>query len=94
MAKNKNPLGVPATQGHFQISGLISGVESERFYTEKNTKSDKPRRTLNFAIMFDKDKKAYVEQAGMEQKSVWFSKSELDKATGKRNTETIEIRPR
>lgn len=71
--KNKNPLGVPETKGYFELAGFVSGVSRENFYTEKNTKNNKPRRVLSFAVQFDKDQRLYTELAGMEQKSVWFS---------------------
>lgn len=87
---NKQPLGIPQTRGSFALAGYVSGVDSERFFTEKNTKNGDPRRTLNFAVVFDKDKKQYVEVAGMPSKSVWFSKTETD-PNGKKTTQTIEV---
>lgn len=85
MAETKNkkqPLGVPETKGAFEFAGYVSGVSRENFYTEKNTRSNKPRRVLSFAVQYDAEHRAYVELAGMEQKSVWFSK---------KNAETIEV---
>lgn len=87
---NKQPLGIPQTKGSFALAGYVSGVDSERFFTEKNTKNGDPRRTLNFAVVFDKDKKSYVEANGMPSKSVWFSKTETD-PSGKKTTQTIEV---
>ena len=74
--KNKNPLGVPETRGTFEIAGFVSGVSRENFYVEKNTKNNKPRRVLSFAVQYDKDQRLYTELAGMEQKSVYFSKKD------------------
>lgn len=88
--KKKNPLGIEQTRGSFQLAGIVSGVESDRFYSEKDTKNNQPRRTLNFAVTFDKDKKQYVELAGMPTNSVWFSRSETG-SDGKRTVETVEV---
>mgnify|MGYP002520790428 CR=1 FL=1 len=93
MAENnkKNDLGIPATRGTFQLAGYVSGTDSERFYADTATKTGKPRRVVNFAVDFDADKKQYVEVSGMEQEFVYFTKAEVDKATGKRNTETRKV---
>ena len=87
--KKKHPLGVPETRGSYELAGLVVGTDSERFYAETNTKSNKPRRVLNFAVQYDKENRQYVELAGMEQKSVFFTKSTND--NGKRTTESVEV---
>lgn len=89
--KNKMPLGIPQTKGIFQLAGIVSDTQRENFYTEKNTQSNKPRRSVNFSIQFTKDEKNFVSVSGMEQKSVYFSKSTKDKVTGKRTNEMIEV---
>ena len=89
--KKVGGLGLPVTKGTFQLAGFVSGTESDRFYTDAKTKTGKARRAINFAVIFNTDKKQYVEISGMEQENAFFSKSELDRTTGKRNTETIKV---
>ena len=88
--KNKNPLGIPETRGKFKISGTVFGVESERFYNEKNTRNDKPRRSVNFGVQYDKEQSCFINMAGMEQKSVYYSKRTKD-ASGKDVNNTVEV---
>lgn len=89
--KKTGALGLPVTRGSFQIAGFVNGTESDRFYTDTKTRTGKARRAVNFAVTFDTDKKQYVEASGMEQEYAYFSKSELDKTTGKRVNETIKV---
>lgn len=89
--KNSRPISIPQTKGVFQLAGIVSDTMRNNFYTEKNTSSNIPRRSVNFSIQYNEDEKNFVSIAGMEQKSVYFSKFSKDEATGKRTNETIEV---
>ena len=71
---NKKGLGLPQTKGTFQIRGKVIGTESEKFYTEKITKTDKPWRSVRFGVKIDDNSTIYVELNGMEREQVYFSK--------------------
>ena len=70
---------LPETRGSFQVKGIVNGVESSKFYTEKKTKNGKDFRAVNFGCMYDDKKTTYMSLNGMPQDFVYFSK---------RNTET------
>lgn len=67
---NKNTL--KETRGSFEAKGVVVGVKSNNFYSEKPTKTQKPRRSINFRLQVDVDQSVFVSVAGMEQEKVWF----------------------
>ena len=75
MAENKG-LGLQETKGSFQLSGTVSGTKSDKFYKETMTKTNKPFRSIGFAVNVDNGKGVYVSLNGMEKAEVCFSKSE------------------
>lgn len=74
---------LPQTRGQFQAMGIISGVEKDKFYTEKETKTGKDFRAVNFGCKFDKDATMYINLTGMPKDKVYFSKRENGKSTTK-----------
>ena len=89
--KKKKGLGLIETRGQFQTMGIVVGVEKDSFYKEKLTKTEKPFRSINFGVQFDKDSTLYVSLSGMEQESVYFMKSEVDPVTKKRTATTEAV---
>lgn len=75
------------TKGTFQVKGLVKGVEKEKFYTSKATKTGKDFRNVNFGCMYDDKKSVYVNLNGMPQQDVYFSKR--DPNTKKTDTKPI-----
>ena len=75
------------TRGSFQVKGIVNGVESNRFYTSKKTKTNKDFRNVNFGCAYDDKKSIYLNLNGMPQQNVYFSKR--NQATGKTETETV-----
>lgn len=75
------------TRGQFQVRGIINGVEKDRFYTDKKTKTGKDFRAVNFGCEYNDKQTVYINLNGMPQQKVYFSKR--DQSTGK--TETKEV---
>ena len=75
------------TKGSFQLKGLVKGVDKEKFYTSKMTKTGKDFRNVNFGCMYDDKKSVYLNLNGMPQQNVYFFKR--DQASGKNDTKTI-----
>lgn len=67
-------INLPETKGAFQLSGTVIGVASKKFYTDKPTKTGKPRRDVNFGVGINKDSVVYVNLNGMEKEEVNFYK--------------------
>lgn len=78
---------LPETKGSFQVKGVISGVESSRFYTSKKTKTNKDFRAVNFGCAYDDKKNIYMNMNGMPQNDVYFSKRNAE--TGKTETKKV-----
>mgnify|MGYP000860136482 CR=1 FL=1 len=89
MAKTIHNL--PETKGQFQTRGIVTGTKKDKFYVDKLTKTEKPFRSINFGIQFDKDATLYAGFNGMEQDSVYFFKTTKDEKTGKKSTETKKV---
>jgi len=89
MAKTIHNL--PETKGQFQTRGNVTGTKKDKFYVDKLTRTEKPFRSINFGIQFDKDATLYAGFNGMEQDLVYFSKSTKDEKTGKKSTETKKV---
>lgn len=82
-------IDLPETKGAFQLSGVVSGVESKKFYSDKATKTGKSRRDVNFGIGINKDSVIYVNLNGMEKDEVCFYKK-ADKKGEKGITKKIK----
>ena len=62
------------TKGSFQVKGIVSGVDKDRFYTDKKTKTGKDFRAVNFGCEYGDKKTVYMSLNGMPQQNVYFSK--------------------
>lgn len=71
----KTKHGLPETKGTFQLSGIVSGVESDNFFKTGKTKNGSTYRIVNFGVEIDRNKKLFVSLFGMPQKEVFFYKS-------------------
>lgn len=78
---------LPECRGSFQVKGIVNGVESNRFYTSKKTKTGKDFRNVNFGCKYNDNKSVYMNLNGMPQQNVYFSKKNQD--TGKTETKAI-----
>ena len=76
MAKTKH--GLQETTGVYQVRGIVNGVDKEKFYTDKKTKTNKDMRIVNFGIEFDKGKTSYLGFNGMVKDEVYFSKRDAE----------------
>jgi hypothetical protein len=97
MAKKQPEHGLKLTQGTFQIRGVVTGVKSNNFYSEKDITNSKNKvRNANFGVKYDvardgdnidltMGKTIYPTVQGFTRESVYFSKRENDK------TETKQI---
>lgn len=97
MAKKQPDHGLKITQGSFQIRGIVTGVQSNNFYSEKDITNSKNKiRNANFGVKYDvardgdnidltMGKTIYPTVQGFTRESVYFSKRENDK------TETKQI---
>lgn len=75
------------TKGTFQVKGIISGVDKDRFYTDKKTKTGKDFRAVNFGCAYNDKQTIYVSLNGMPQQKVYFSKR--NQSTGKTETKDV-----
>lgn len=78
---------LPETRGTFQVRGIINGVEKDRFYTDKKTKTGKDFRAVNFGCEYDDKQTIYLSLNGMPQQNVYFSKR--NQSTGKTETKNV-----
>lgn len=96
MAKKQPEHGLKLTQGTFQIRGVVTGVKSNNFYSEKDITNSKNKvRNVNFGVKYDVYRdpviKGYVDTTlgktiyptvqGFTRDSVYFSKRTEDKKT-------------
>jgi hypothetical protein len=65
---------LPECRGSFQVKGIVSGVEKDRFYTDKKTKTGKDFRAVNFGCEYNDKQTVYMSLNGMPQQKVYFSK--------------------
>lgn len=75
------------TKGTFQVRGIINGVEKERFYTDKKTKTGKDFRAVNFGCEYNDKQTIYMSLNGMPMQKVYFSKR--NQSTGKTETKDV-----
>lgn len=78
---------LPETRGSFQVKGIVSGVEKDRFYTDKKTRNGKDFRAVNFGCEYNKTQTIFMNLNGMPQQEVYFSKRNQD--TGKTETKKV-----
>jgi hypothetical protein len=78
---------LPECRGSFQVKGVVSGVEKDRFYTDKKTKTGKDFRAVNFGCEYNKTQTIFMNLNGMPQQEVYFSKRNQD--TGKTETKKV-----
>jgi hypothetical protein len=84
---NNKGLGLRQTKGYFQVKGKVTGVEKENFYTEGKSRNGKDYRRINFGVEYQPDCSVYVQQFGMPQDYVYYSKQEI---TGNKKTKVTE----
>lgn len=75
------------TKGTFQIKGKINGVQKDKFYTNKKTKTNKDFRAVNFGCEYNGKQTVYMDLNGMPQANVYFSKRNTE--TGKTDTKSV-----
>lgn len=88
MAKTKH--GLQETTGLYQIRGIVNGVDKEKFFTEKKTKTQKDMRIVNFGVEVAPNKSIYLNLNGMARDEVVFSKSEGEGKDRKTVTKKIK----
>ena len=82
----------PQTKGSFQVRGIVNGVEKDSFYIEKQTKTGKEFRMINFGVEYDNKKTIFPTLNGMPRDKVYFSKK--DKDTGNTDIKAIAWKDR
>lgn len=83
---------LPQTKGTFQVRGIVSGVEKDSFYVEKQTRTGKEFRMINFGVEYDDKKTIFPTLNGMPRDKVYFSKK--DKDTGNTDIKAIAWKDR
>lgn len=78
---------LPETKGTFQVKGIVNGVEKERFYTSKKTKSNKDFKAVNFGCEYEGQQTIYLNLNGMPQDKVYFSRRNPE--TNKTETKVV-----
>jgi hypothetical protein len=78
---------LPECKGSFQVKGVVSGVEKDRFYTDKKTKNGKDFRAVNFGCEYNDKQTIFMNLNGMPQQEVYFSKRNQD--SGKTETKKV-----
>lgn len=78
---------LPECKGNFQVKGIVSGVEKDRFYTDKKTQTGKDFRAVNFGCEYNDKQTIYMSLNGMPQTDVYFSKRNQE--TGKTETKKV-----
>jgi hypothetical protein len=86
---NNKGLGLRQTKGYFQVKGKVTGVEKENFYTEGKSRNGKDYRRINFGVEYQPDCSVYVQQFGMPQNYVYYSKQEITGNQKKTVTEKV-----
>lgn len=91
MAEKKG-LGLRQTKGSFQVRGIVSGTDKDRFYKEGNFERSGKKigyRSINFGVQYDENSTLYINLMGNERDNVYFCKSE--KVGDKRVTNTKKV---
>ena len=66
------------------IKGVVKGTKKDNFYTEKQTRTGKEMRIVNFGLEYDEGRDLYIGFTGIEQEKVYFYKKSEEK--GKKGT--------
>ena len=85
MAKTKH--GVQETVGIFQVRGVVTGTEKDKFFNELKTKNNSDMRIVNFGVNVDKGKAVYLSLNGTVKDEVCFSKKDKE---GKIQTKKVK----
>ena len=48
--KKQRLFNLPETKGNFMIKGVVKGTKKDNFYTEKQTRTGKEMRIVNFGL--------------------------------------------
>ena len=91
MAKNKIELGCAQTKGTFMLSGKVTGVMSNSFYQEGDTKNGGSYRRVHFGVEIEEGRIVYIDLFGSTQDTVYFSKTTKG-ADGKNKTDTKAVK--
>lgn len=91
MAKNKIDLGCAQTRGTFQMYGKVTGVMSNSFYQEGDTKNGGSYRRVHLGVEIEEGKIVYIDLFGSTVDNVYFSKTTKG-ADGKNHTETKSVK--
>lgn len=75
MANKESPLGLQQTKGSFQVKGLVTGTEKDKFYSELTTRTGKLMRMISFGVTVNSGKNVYLRLNGMERDNVYYSKT-------------------
>lgn len=78
---------LPECRGKFQVRGIVNGIEKDRFYTDKKTKTGKDFRAVNFGCEYNDKQTIFMNLNGMPQQKVYFSKRNQD--TGKTDVKDV-----
>lgn len=76
MAKNPRIIDVPQTKGTFEVVGVVTRTQSDKFYKDILTKKSKPMRMINFGIEFNKGKEMFISFSEQQQEVVYFTGKE------------------
>ena len=90
MAKNKIDLGCAQTKGTFQLSGKVTGVMSNGFYAEGDTKNGGSYRRVHFGVEIEEGMTIYVDLFGTTADTVYFSKTIRDNGKNKTTTNAVK----
>ena len=52
------------------IKGVVKGTKKDNFYTEKQTRTGKEMRIVNFGLEYDEGRDLYIGFTGIEQEKV------------------------
>lgn len=74
MAKNKIELGCAQTRGTFQMYGKVTGVMSNSFYQEGDTKNGGSYRRVHMGVEIEEGKIVYIDLFGSTVDQIYFSK--------------------
>lgn len=75
MANEIENIRLKATDGIFEVRGVIFGMKSEKAFKEFDTKNKKPMRIANIGLRISDSETMYLSLNGMVQEFVTFTKS-------------------
>lgn len=90
MAKTTE-LGIRETKGQFQVVGIVSNCNSNDFFTETTTQSNRPKKTVQFDVRFDKEKTMRIKVTGTKlDQSYFLKKTKGDNGQSKYETKPVD----